>query len=256
MDSHIQIPKVAFKEFVNVNHYFFKYDISNNVISKAFPKNTFTEIDYYSNEMEAALNKHIETPLKDLLIRVRTLPTDPNVFRIDTDLIDLGWAYVWSLLARNPVLHNSFSENLYYSQFCMTAQQQHDHVVGIGIQAARKWVNDKTFDFSFLINRTSTQFVMPTRGISECGINGIPCLSVPLNPYCAILLMKHGQPIHTNMSENTVLEISSGDDSRIEFFNNIAFRRQLKDGMGYVVCSNKETLHSTLLRLNITPKYF
>lgn len=256
MDSHIQIPKVAFKEFVNREHYFFKYDISENAITKAFPKSTFTEKDYYSPEMEIALSKCIETPLKKLLLRARALPSDPQVFSIDTELIDLGWAYVWSLLARNPTLHNSFSDHLYYAQFCMSSQQQHDHIVEVGIKAASNWINETNFDFSFVINHTSTQFVLPTRGICECSIRGMLCFIIPLNPYCAILLKNQGQLIHSSIPNNTVLEILPGDNDSIAFFNKNAFQRQLKDGSGYVVCSDKDTIRDSLMHLNITPKYF
>ena len=256
MDSHIQIPKVAFKEFVNDKDFFFKYEIPTNELKKGFPKRTFTEEDYYSKEMEEALSKHIETPLKKLLVRARTLQTDPKVFSIDTELIDLGWAYVWSLLARNPTLHNTFSEHIYYAQFCMSSQQQHDHMVKVGIKATSKWLNEDSFDFSFIINRTSTQFVLPTRGIRECAINGILSMLIPLNPYCAILLKSQGQPIHSNMPSNTVLEILPGEDERIKFFNKNAILRQLNDGVGCVVCSNKETILDSLMHINITPKYF
>lgn len=255
MDSHIQISKVAFKEFVNSDNYFFKYDVTQNTITKAFPKNTFTEKDYYSAEMELALSKHIENPLKNLLLRARALPTDPKIFSIDTELIDLGWAYIWSLFARNPTLHNSFSDRLYYSQFCMSSQQQHDHIVRVGFQKVREWLNESNYDFSFILNLTSTQFVLPTRGICECTINRIRCFVIPLNPYCAILLKEYGQPIRSNMPNNTVLEILPGDNDPIEFFNRNAFQRQLNDGVGYVVCSDKETIRNTLVQLNITPKY-
>ena len=255
MDSHIQIPKVALKEFANDKNYFFKYEIATNELNKGFPKRTFTEEDYYSKEMEQALSKHIETPLKKLLVRARTLQNDPQAFTIDTELIELGWAYVWSILARNPVLHNSLSSHEYYSLLCMTSQQQHDHAVRFIIQEAKKWLNDSNFDFSFIINHTATQFVLPTRGICESSINGVQCFTVPLNPQCAILLKKHGQKIHCNAPDNTVLEILATDDDRIEFFNSIAIRRQVNDGVGYLIASNKKLLQEALEQQGIAPKW-
>lgn len=255
MDSHIQIPKVALKEFANDKNFFFKYEITTNELNKGFPKRTFTEEDYYSEEMEHALSKHIETPLKKLLVRVRTLKNDPPVFSIDTELIELGWAYVRSILARNPVLHNSLSSHEYYSLLSMTPQQQHDHAVRLIIQETKKWLNDSNYDFSFMINHTSTPFVLPTRGLCECSINSVPCLTIPLNPQCAILLKKHGQKIHDNSPDNTVLEILPADDDRINFFNSIAISRQLNDGVGYVIASNKTLLQESLKQQGITPKW-
>ena len=255
MDSHIQIPKVALKEFANDKNFFFKYEITTNELKKGFPKRTFTEKDYYSKEMEQALSKHIETPLKKLLLRARTLQNDPSVFSIDTELIELGWAYVWSILARNPVLHNSLSRHEYYSLLRMAPQQQHDHAVRCVLQETQKWLNDSNYDFTFIINHTATQFVLPTRGICECSINGVPCLTIPLNSQCAILLKRHGQKIHSHVPDNTVLEILPGDDFRIEFFNSIAILRQINDGIGYVIASQKEILQESLKQQGITPKW-
>lgn len=255
MDSHIQIPKVAFKEFANNKNYFFKYEITTNELKKGFPKRTFTEEDYYSKEMEQALSKHIETPLKKLLLRARTLQNDPSVFSIDTELIELGWAYVWSILARNPVLHNSLSSHEFYSLLRIAPQQQHDHAVQCILHEVQKWLNTDNFDFSFIINHTATEFLLPTRGICECSINEVTCLIIPINPQCAVLLKKHGLKIHSNAPDNAVLEILPGDDSKIEFFNSIAIRRQINDGIGYVIASQKEILQESLKQQGITPKW-
>lgn len=255
MDSHIQVPKEVFMEFVNDKHYYFKYDVLTNKVKKAFPKSTFTEQGYYSDKMESALNKQIESPLKRLLERAKTLQNEQAVFTIDSELIDLGWIYICSLLARNPTLHKTYSSHLVYGRFFMTPQQQHDSAVSSGIQIAGKWINDQNYDFSFMINHTSTPFMIPTRGIIECAINDIGCLVVPLTPYCAILLIEQGKSIHPNMPKHIVLDILPGDDARINFFNYQALQKQINDGVGCVVCTERHLLDDSLRQLGIIPKH-
>lgn len=255
MDSHIQVPKEVFMEFINEKNHYFKYDISSNEVKKAFPRKTFTEKDYYSEKMELALNQQIETPLKKLLVRVKSLPNDPEVFTIDSELIDLGWNYLCSLLARSPNLHKTYSSHLYFGQFAMTIQQQHDKAVRSGIHLAGEWLNDKNFDFSFILNHTSTPFMIPTRGIIECAINHVLCLVAPLNPWCAILLIKHGQLIRPNASNNIILEIAPEDKARIDFFNSQSLQKQINDGVGCVVCTERKLLIDSLGQLGITPKW-
>lgn len=255
MDSHIQVPKEVFMEFVNDKHHYFKYDIRTNEVNKAFPKSTFTEQGYYSDGMELVLNQQIESPLKKLLDRVKELLNEPAVFNMDSELIDLGWNYIRSLLARSPNVHETYSSHLIYGQFFMTTQQQHDSAVASGIRIAKKWVHDQNYDFSFMINHTSTPFMIPTRGIIECAINNIGCLLVPLNPFCTILLSEHGKPLHPNMPNHVVLDILPGDDERINFFNCQALQKQINDGNGCVVCTDEDLLYDTLGKLGITPKY-
>lgn len=255
MDSHIQVPKEVFMGFTNGKHFYFKYDILDNQVKKAFPKSTFTKQGYYSDGMESALNQQIESPLRKLLDRVEELPNEPAVFHMDSELIDLGWNYICSLLARSPNVHETYSSHLIYGQFFMTTQQQHDSAVASGIRIAEKWVNDQNYDFSFILNHTSTPFMIPTRGIIECAINSVGCLIAPLTPYCAILLVEHGKPIHPNMQNHIVLDILPGDDDRINFFNCQALQKQINDGIGCVVCTEEDLLYDSLRILGITPKY-
>ena len=75
MQSHIQMPRCVLAEFVNGNKSFYKYNVENGKINIGFPKRTFTSENYYSEAMESALNKHIESPLRTLLDFARILPT-------------------------------------------------------------------------------------------------------------------------------------------------------------------------------------
>ena len=65
VNSHIQMPKCVLAEFVNGNKSFYKYNVENGKINIGYPKRTFTSENYYSGAMETALNKHIESPLKN-----------------------------------------------------------------------------------------------------------------------------------------------------------------------------------------------
>lgn len=185
MDSHIQMPRVVLKEFVNDRHSYYKYCVLNNEITIGVPKKTYTEQDYYSEEMEQYLNQNIETPLKTLIEFAKSISDKEDIISADSSVIDTGWAYLKSLLARSKTCHNIFQQRLIYGQFFLSSQSQHDLAVHNTFKLAGTLLNEKEFDFSFLTNLTSMPLVLPTRGIYEFTYNQVLCLIAPLSPRCA-----------------------------------------------------------------------
>ena len=104
MQSHIQMPRCVLAEFVNGNKSFYKYNVENGKINIGFPKRTFTSENYYSEAMESALNKHIESPLRTLLDFARILPTLTLPITLEDKVITLARTYIESLVARSPIL--------------------------------------------------------------------------------------------------------------------------------------------------------
>jgi hypothetical protein len=255
MDSHIQMPRVVLKEFVNDRHSYYKYCVLNNEITIGVPKKTYTEQDYYSEEMEQYLNQNIETPLKTLIEFAKSISDKEDIISADSSVIDTGWAYLKSLLARSKTCHNIFQQRLIYGQFFLSSQSQHDLAVHNTFKLAGTLLNEKEFDFSFLTNLTSMPLVLPTRGIYEFTYNQVLCLIAPLSPRCAIFLKRHGKMLHPDMYENSFIEIPIGCEERITYLNSIALRQQISEKTGYIVCPKRSVLNDLLSYAGITPRW-
>lgn len=255
MDSHIQMPKVVLKEFVNDSNSYYKYCVLNNEITIGVPKKTYTEQDYYSEEMELYLSQHIEAPLKTLITFAKSISCKEDTISADSNVIDIGWAYLKSLLARSKSCHSAFQRRLIFGQFCLSPQEQHDLAVYNTLKLAGNLLNEKEFDFSFLTNLTSMPLILPTRGIYEFTYNQVVCLIAPLSTSCAILLKQHGKMLHQDMYENSFIEIAIGCEERIAHLNLIALRRQISEKTGYIVCPKRSVLNDLLSYAGITPRW-
>lgn len=240
MKSHIQIPRCVLKEFVNEKNYFYKYDVLKDEITKGFPKTTYTAENYYSDAIEKALNKYVETPLKKLLNYARKFPEE-EIIRVEDDLLDISRIYFKSLIARSPQLLRSVSDNGVHLQF-VAPQDQHDMVVDFAMRDPRMDRFKNEYDFTFMVNKTKTPFVIPTRGAYEFSINGTQCIGVPLTPWCALLLKLKGEKLLSGKGDNVVVVISEGLDEMVTKINSFAFTKQKRDGCGYVICHDEDQL--------------
>lgn len=242
MKSHIQIPKCAFAEFTDGDKKFYKYNVLTNKISKGYPRSTFTEENYFSEIMEKALSCQIETPLGRLLDFARKLPHEQGEVPFSEEIKNIAVNYAKSLMARSPNLFQLIHNESVFLQF-FSLQDQHDMTVDYAMREEKMTEFFDGFDFSFMINKTQTPFILPTRGIYDYRINKIQCMNIPLNPYCAILLKEKGKAIHeANNPCEEIMIIPEGFDNVVHKINGFAVLRQKNDGIGYVVCADKKVL--------------
>lgn len=225
MNSHIQMPKCILKEFAKVNNGFYKYNVQDGIINRSFPKSTFTEEDYYSDTMEKMLNRFVETPLKKLLDFARTLPNKPLPIVLDNEIREIALFFAKSLIARSPVLYSAVLKKSIFFQVA-SKQNQHDSIVDHAMRNKKMDELFERFDFSFMINETSTPFVLPTHGIYEYQIEDVLCMNVPLNPHCAILFKEKGKTIlKSNEGEAEIVIIPKGVDDVAMKINSYALQR-------------------------------
>lgn len=239
MRSHILIPKSVFKEFANEKDYFFKYDIKKNIIARGFPRSTYVEEDYYSKEMEEILNQNIETQLKELLVFAKSFISDKEEVEVKKKIIEIAQNYLYSLVARNPNMCKSISENSIFAQF-MPKQSIHDFTIDLAMRHLYEQNMLGGFDLAFLINKTSIPFVLPTRGLVEIQLNGVACMYIPLNPHFALLFKQKEKDIY--QKGEVFLIIPAGLEKQVNCFNSVSFIKQRRDGEGFVISEDKYVL--------------
>lgn len=245
MDSHILVPKVILKQFVNENQNFYKYEIEHKRISLGYPKSTFTQKDYYSKTMEEMLNKNIESKLIELVAYANSLHEEHEIFKISTEMLDLAKLYFRSLIARSPDICSGINEHSVFFQL-LRKQDQHDYAVDSAM--TNKIMDDlvEKYNFSFILNKTSIPYVLPIRGLYDYSINGVSCINIPLNSHSAIFLTQKGKCIH---SDANYAYMYVNEKPHIHLMNKSAMVKQINCGWGYVVCRDKPILENLLKNL-------
>ena len=246
MNSHILIPKSVYKRFANEEKFYYLYDVKNCEIKKGHPKTTYTEQNYYSDYMEKIINKYIEIPLKKLLNFADKIDLDAEEIVFEEELKDIAKSYIISLTGRNPKMCELVCSNSSFAEI-FSKQRQHDLTVALTMENQEYYKSFEKFNVSFIINATTTPFVLPTRGIYEYSINNVVCCSVPLTPIFSLLLKENKKQIHY---EDDDMFLIIYDDDIINKLNTYAVKKQLDDKIGYIVSSNKEILESIKCSIN------
>lgn len=242
MNSHITVPKCVLKQFALDKDGFYKYDVKTKIISRGYPKTTFTEEGYYSELIEGVLCDTIETPLSKLFEYVKGFNNCSLPLIIPADILEISINYFRSLIARSPILCESVNNGSFFFQFT-NSQVKHDITLCYALQEEKMDELIDKFELTFMINETDTPFVLPIRGLYEFRINNVLCINIPLNPKCALMLKEKDKRIHTNIDEKNVITVlPSGYDDVVDKINSFAIQRQKEDGFGYVVCNIKNVL--------------
>ena len=240
MNSHIQIPKCVLKEFALKNNGYYKYCIETQRIVFGHPKTTFTEEDYYSEEMETILSRNIETPLSKLLTFARELPNKVLPITIDVEISDIALAYAKSLIARNPSLCESVISQSKLGQL-LSKRDQHDICVYLSMGEEKMTELFNKFDLSFIVNETNTPFVLGTRGLCEFSMDGATCMISPLNSHCGLIFIEKGRTTHVKEGR-PIIFIPAHDDNVVMKINSFFLKSQIQDGRGCVVCHDRAVL--------------
>lgn len=246
MNSHITVPHSIFKEFADNNNHLYKYEIENDRISRGFPRSTYTEEGYYSDFIEAALNKHVETPLKKLINYAKQLPKD-KVFVRDDEIIKIAKLYVKALFARSPLVCKKAIDESIFLQFAETTNQEdHDLVVDIVMSSDDFEMISQEFTYTFMVNLTQTPFVIPTSGMYGFTMSSAKCINVPLTPWCAILMKEKGKVL-LGEKPNDAFIVPVGSDNIMMKLNKFALESQKRDNIGYIVSGEKNILEQLAL---------
>ena len=236
------MPKCVLAEFVNEKKRFYKYNVENGIINVGYPKRTFTSEDYYSDAMEKALNRYIESPLRFLLDFAKRLPALTLPITLDRDILIIVRTYVKSLIARSPSLFSFINSETGILEL-LSLQDRHDIVVDYAMKNKKLGDFFDRFSLAFIINETYTPFVLPTRGLYEYRFQERVCMNIPLNPQCAIMLEENCTHKSAKIVQPRIVVIQNGYDDVVMKMNGYAMQRQCYDKLGYVICHDRGILH-------------
>jgi len=239
MNSHIQMPKKILKKFVNEQNFYYKYDAKTHDINKGFPKSTYTQEGYYSDNIETFFNQSVETHLNKLYNYIKGIEEKELPITLDNYIINIAKNYILLLLIRSEIFHNLISNGSLFSEI-LNEQEQHDTIIihAIRNKTINQFIDD--LEISFIYNKTKVPFVLPTRGLYQFNYKGIPCFNIPIDPYFSVWARMPNKII-TEVNDG-LLVINNPQCDIVNDLNFIAVREQVKDGVGYIVSHNEELL--------------
>ena len=233
VNSHIQMPKAVLKRFEK-DHLICYYDVSKAFIgTKGHAKSINTELGYYSAETEEFFGCNIETPLGKLLKAVDRFDLCKFGFSINSEFDIHIKTYAYSLIGRSPRIKLELD--------CLPEQIQRDFTAVVSTFYNEIEDAFSQYTTTLVINKSAKKFVLPTLGMYYKNMWGYDHLVLPITPDVAVILVPpeaKDKVFHDGFL--SVYKIESEKDM-LEF-NCVAFNTQIKQGHGYVVAQEKQTL--------------
>lgn len=234
--SHILMPHFLLKKFVDHENTLYYIDCKTDAVRKGRAKTFFTQEGYYSDHMEAWLNKNIESKVATLISFLeRTKFEDKE--EISFDYVDFAYRHLYALLARAPYLIEVINNNSVFFQFS-PAEDQHQMAVQ---DIFRRLWNDRYFQdgytVGFVNNISEESFVLATSGVCVTDY-GIVC---PITPNKAILFWKTGAECD---HKTPLFEISNG--AEIFEINKLQLIQEKRFNNTFVVANSEDCLKRLL----------
>lgn len=241
IDSHIQMPKCALKQFEDKHHKYFYYDVEKKFIgNNGHARSTNTSLNYYSWEIEQFFNSNFEKPYSKLFQQVNEITCDPPRGHIDSAFDYAAKRFVYNLNARNPQTIETRYGNPILKEY---AGERELHDLGAMVSLAAEVDRDFLEDYgtTVVVNTTGTPFVLPTCGVYYLNIRDYFHAILPVSPEKAIAFIEE-QGKDSIISNGIVHVYSIEQEKDITFFNNVAFTTQIKYGVGFIVCPERKPL--------------
>lgn len=234
--SHIQMPKLIMKNFTDANNQLYFFDIEASVIKRGYAKSLYTELGYYSDEIENYLGKRIEGKLGELIKLLNMLDCHNSNQTISSNYEEIVFDYLYSLLTRSPKFQNQIKCHSIFFQF-FRDQFQHDYAAFAGMEYAKENSLLRELKSSFLINNTSREFVLPTGGITIFG----DIIICPVSPKRAITFCKNSKK--DDESKNNVVTVDVVDEENIiDSINRLSVIQESERDKKYIISSQREYL--------------
>ena len=240
-DSHIQMPKCALKQFEDVHHKFYYFDVEKGIIgTNGHAGSTNTEENYFSLNIEQFFSSNFEKPYSDLFEQVCEISYDPPQGHIDDTFDYVAKRFVYALLSRNPGNIEERFGNPILREYA-TEQELHDLgvVTALAAEVQRDFLKD--YGTTVIVNSTEVPFVLPTCGIYQVIIHGFNHVILPVSPEKAVAFIEEKGKSRV-ISDGIVRVYSITQEKDITVFNNTAFSTQTEYGFGFVVSPRKEPL--------------
>lgn len=258
IDSHIQLPKSTIGKFSQPYSFVNEQGKSerfngvyclqkNGVIELQNIEQANVEHGYYENEIERELSK-IESRFmnakKHIIKRVNAQTKskkldDYKVFEISEKDLLAVYKYCSICFVRSPIFVKYVSE----VSFSMRIGLYENASQNIVLMHYFNNVNEvdslfKNMGITVLINRSSTNFILPQMGVLFPNniFNEQACVAIPISTNMIVMLER---PYDKDMNIGTICEIKESD---VDKFNKLMIRDELLTNVGNIYAKNKEDI--------------
>jgi len=242
IDSHIQMPKVILKQFVNENKDQYIYDFTCPWVKKGHPVSINTEKGYYSEHTEQYLNRKVETPIGKTI----ELLNNENVLKQDVveiaGLDILAKRYFYSLISRSSMMLEAVDKSSFFFQF-FTEQDRHDMAVEYSMEISEKQNLFGEHLITLFENRTEVPFVLPLCGHYTYEFDQAPCIILPLTPRHAIAMIHETATGSFMYGDGIINKLFVSKPDTIERMNRKAFIYEKENNTRGIVSSSKQYLN-------------
>lgn len=243
--SHIQAPRCILSKFVNTNLGKVYYlDIERGYIGLCGTKKIGQELGWYSDEIEAKLNKSVESPLSKICNNIlgfmngeidtlKMMPADVEIIK----------GYFITSIGRSDCIDKSFAEDRFVKEL-YDVQGRHDLMVNLSLDVAKankQKVNE--LQCGLYDNRTSSYFILPRNcfyAVTDNNVSEIIYV-MPISPKVAIGLFSESYcDMYQSFKDERIIRIE--DDNTIKYMNARAFQYEVVLNGKFLVSPKKEEL--------------
>lgn len=243
IDSHIQMPKLVLRRFVDEDKQFFYYDFVQKKIIRGRPESLNTEFGYYSKRGDDYLNVCIEDKFGKLL-NIIDDNSFPNGKELPQNHGEVVAKYVCGLIARSPAWHKELCKEECYNRI-LSVQEIHDIAVIGAFRRVRRKNLFGEYKVTVLVNKTDEEWILPNGGLISEGLD----LICPVSPTKAFKFQTWMPQKNNTCNTNIICEIN--DSSYIHDVNKKAIEQEMIRDAMYVVSRDKKYLRTLLLEMNI-----
>ena len=189
--SHIQLPKLILKQFMNSKKQVPYLDLLEDKIKSRGPSQLNTEYGYFNEENETFLNQKVEDKFGKICLKIRLFANkDVENMPIAPEFEGITKNFVWFSVLRGESAKKLVELN------CI-AKSEGNKTQDIPIEYGRRVeMPPKIFDdfrLNILVNKTELGFAVPRACWYPVSHEGCVTYVIPIAPYAAFILMDKDQ---------------------------------------------------------------
>ncbi len=211
--------------------------------NKGSAKRINTKFGYYSSVTEDYLNKEIETPFSKIINYLDEVDLEnKSLVTLEMNIKEDVLNFVYALVARAPSFHQMMDIEKDEMFINFSIEEKRDFIIKTSIHIAKEqgFINEHIL--TFMINKTNIPFVLSMNGIYNYTFNNSEVINLPITPYIAICFLHKDLSNRIYHKDGAISMFEIIKEEHVMHMNEQAFKFQLRQNWGYVVCPNKDEL--------------
>ena len=261
MNSHIQVPNGIIKNFridVHGKKRVFFLDLESLVIRDESSKYIGAQEGFYSESIDVALNKYVETPITKLIADIKRGEWIPGAVKCGYNqdkAFEILKNYCLAGIARSDSARKNLEQNSVYAPF-VNEQFKHDVLIAVTLDGAYPshyglpGININECKFCILKNENPRPFILNRSGMYSVKNKGdMESLVFPVAPDMALMFVPSAM-VNWELSDGSLPCISIDDSEGIAGMNIQAIKFEYIMNPSLLISNSKEELEGALLFIN------